>query len=182
MDDLALNKVLAAILTAGLAFMLTGLIGDALVRPARLTESAIKIDTSAVAAAAPAPKDAAPQEPIAKFLATADAGAGEATAKKVCATCHTFTQGGPAGVGPNLYGVVGGPHAHMQGFNYSDALKSKTGPWNYDELNEWLTKPAAYAPGTRMAFAGISSEKQRADVIAYLRSLSPNPLPLPPAP
>ena len=67
----------------------------------------------------------------------------------------------------------------MEGFNYSAALKGKQGPWTYDELNEWLHKPSAYAPGTRMAFAGINSDKQRADVIAYLRTLSDNPEPLP---
>jgi cytochrome c len=82
-------------------------------------------------------------------------------------------------VGPNLYGVVGGPHAHMEGFNYSAGLKAKSGPWTFDELNEWLHKPSSYVPGTRMAFAGISNDQQRADVIAYLRSLSPNPVPLP---
>jgi cytochrome c len=58
-------------------------------------------------------------------------------------------------------------------------LKSKEGPWNFDELNVWLHKPSSYAPGTRMAFAGINNDQQRADVIAYLRSLSPNPVPLP---
>jgi cytochrome c len=58
-------------------------------------------------------------------------------------------------------------------------MKAKTGPWTFDELNEWLHKPSAYVPGTRMAFAGISNDQQRADVIAYLRSLSPNPVPLP---
>jgi len=67
----------------------------------------------------------------------------------------------------------------MEGFNYSSALKGKQGPWTYDELNEWLHKPSAYAPGTRMAFAGINNDKQRADVIDWLRTLSDNPEPLP---
>ncbi len=69
----------------------------------------------------------------------------------------------------------------MQGFNYSDALKSKQGPWTFEELNHWLDKPSAYAPGTRMSFAGISSEKERANVIDFLRSLSAHPEPLPTA-
>jgi cytochrome c len=70
------------------------------------------------------------------------------------------------------------------GFDYSTALKSKTGPWTYDELNEWLTKPSAYAPGTKMGFAGISNDKTRANVIDYIHTLShnPEPLPTPPAP
>ena len=66
-----------------------------------------------------------------------------------------------------------------ENFNFSNALKGKPGAWSYEELNAWLQKPAAFAPGTRMAFAGINSEKQRADVIAYLRSLSQSPAPLP---
>jgi cytochrome c len=96
-----------------------------------------------------------------------------------CIACHTFNDGGKAGIGPNLYGVVGGPHAHMEGFNYSTALKSKKGPWTFEALNEWLTKPAAYAPGTRMTFAGVSNPKERADIIDYLRTLAKNPEPLP---
>ena len=115
------------------------------------------------------------------MLAKADPAKGEALTKKLCASCHTFDQGGKAGVGPNLYGVVGGPHGHMEGFNYSAALKGKQGPWTFDELNTWLHKPSSYAPGTRMAFAGINNAQERADVIDYLRTLSPNPEPLPAA-
>jgi cytochrome c len=69
----------------------------------------------------------------------------------------------------------------MEGFNYSAGMKAKQGPWNFDELNQWLYKPSAYVPGTRMAFAGISNDKERASVIAYLRSLSHSPVPLPAA-
>ena len=69
----------------------------------------------------------------------------------------------------------------MAGFNYTEGLKAKLGPWTYDELNEWLKKPSLYVKGTRMAFAGISNDKARADVIAYLRTLSHDPVPLPPA-
>jgi cytochrome c len=67
----------------------------------------------------------------------------------------------------------------MQGFDYSAGMKAKTGPWTFDELNEWLHKPSSYVQGTRMAFPGISNDQQRADVIDYLHTLSPNPVPLP---
>jgi cytochrome c len=94
--------------------------------------------------------------------------------------CHDWSQGGPAKVGPNLYNVVGGPHAHMAGFDYSDGLKAIKGPWTFAELNVWLHNPRDVVPDTRMSFAGLDNDQLRADVIDYLHTLSPNPLPLPP--
>src|SRR5271166_6105131 len=178
MDSMEVNKGIAAILVAGILFFLTGLIGDALVRERLPEKSALAI---AAAPAAPSGGETkpAPLPPIATLLASADPAAGEAIAKKVCVACHTFDKGGKAGVGPNLYGVVGAPHGHMEGFNYSNALKGKQGPWTFDDLNEWLHKPSAFAPGTRMAFSGINNDKQRADVIDWLHTLADNPVPLP---
>ncbi|MBV9782528.1 MAG: cytochrome c family protein [Acidisphaera sp.] len=177
MDSLKVNEVCAAVLVAGVAFMLSTVISDGLVHPTRLKEPAIKIEgapAEATGAAAPAPL-----APIAPLLATADPKAGEADMTKLCAVCHTWNQGGPARVGPNLYGIVGDKHAHMAGFSYSDGLQKLPGNWTYDQLNEWLHNPRAVVPGTRMGFAGISSDKERADVIDYLHTLSPHPEPLP---
>jgi cytochrome c len=178
MDSMEINKTVAAVLVAGIVFFLTGLIGMNLVVETHPEKPAIAIAEAPAAAGAEAPK---PVElpPIAPLLAKADVATGESTVKKLCTSCHTFNDGGKAGVGPNLYGVVGGPHAHMAGFNYTAGMKAKTGPWTFDELNEWLHQPSAYVPGTRMAFAGIKNDQLRADVIDYLHSLSPNPVPLP---
>ena len=138
-------------------------------------EVSIQIGEVAATQATQAPAAAAPAvEPIVPLLASANPQNGEAIAKRLCASCHTFNEGGRSGVGPNLYGVVGAAHGHLQGFNYSAAIKGKEGPWTYEELNHWLASPRTYAPGNRMAFAGISNAQQRADVIAYLRSISPN--------
>ena len=178
MDSIEVNKAIAAVLVAGIAFFITGTIGTVLVQEHHPQKPAIKIDVPEAAAPSGTPAPAA-LPPVANLLAKADIGAGQAYASKVCAACHSFNEGGKAGVGPNLYNVVGGPHAHMEGFNYSTALKSKTGPWTFDELNEWLHKPSAYAPGTRMSFAGISNDQERANVIDYLHTLSPKPEPLP---
>lgn len=181
MDSMEVNKAFAAVLMAGIAFLGSGLIANVLVRPTPLHEAAIKIDVPE--AAAPAPTGpTAPAAPIGVLLASADAGAGETAAKRLCTACHNFDEGGKNGVGPNLYGVLGAPHGHLDNFQYSAALKAKEGPWTYDEMNAWLLNPRGYAPGTKMAFAGISNDKQRADVIMYLRSLSKQPQPLPEAP
>jgi cytochrome c len=180
MDTMEVNKGIAAVLVVGIVFFLTGLIGDKLVQETPPSKPALDIkSSSAPAAEAPKPE---PLQAIAPLLASADPPAGEAYTKKVCVACHTFNEGGRAAVGPNLYGVVGGPHDHAEGFNYSPALeKFKGQPWTYEALNEWLFKPSQYASGTRMTFAGIPSAKDRANVIAYLRSLSKTPVPLPAA-
>ncbi len=178
MDSMEVNKGIAAVLVAGIIFFLTGLIGDSLVRE-RQPEKPVLAIAAAPAPSAGAAKPAGPA-PIAPLLASADPKVGDQFVHKVCVACHTFDKGGKPAVGPNLYGVVGGPHDHEAGFNYSPALqKFKGQPWTFDALNEWLYKPSAYAPGTRMSFAGITNDKQRADVIAYLRTLSDNPVPLP---
>lgn len=128
---------------------------------------------------------AAPAEvPIETLLASATPERGAQVAKQ-CQACHNFQEGQGPKVGPDLYGVVDRPIASVSGFNYTDALKTAAknlgGKWTFDALNKWLTKPSAVAPGTAMTFAGISNGKQRADVIAYLDTLSPHPVPLPKA-
>ena len=182
MDSLETNKVFAAVLIAGIAFSGAGLISGALVKPKELHQTAIKIDIPEAAGAGEAPANV-PDPPLAALLASADAGRGEAGVKgQGCVACHSFNDGGKAGVGPNLYGVLGAPHGHQAGFAYSAALKGKEGPWTLDEMNAWLKKPAAYAPGTKMSYAGLGDAKKRADIIMYLRSLAATPVALPAAP
>ena len=123
--------------------------------------------------------DGAPEAPIAAFLQTADATRGEAVFRK-CAACHTITPGGPAGVGPNLHGILGAAIAG-RGFAYSEALRSKGGQWNWDAMSEWLRSPRAFAPGTKMTFAGLSDAQDRADIMVYMNAQGSN-LPLPAAP
>lgn len=178
MADLENNKIFAAVLTAGIAFGAMGVVADILVHPKHLEESAIKV--AGVAAAAPAAEAEKPLPPIGPMMAAADPVAGEATAKKLCSSCHNFAEGAGKKVGPDLYGVLGRAVASAD-FEYSSALKGKGGNWDYEHLNQWLHKPGAYATGTKMAFAGISSDTTRANVIAYLRTLAHDPMPMPAA-
>jgi cytochrome c len=121
------------------------------------------------------------EKPAAFYLASADPQKGAEIFKK-CGACHTDQKGGPNGIGPQLWGVVGRPVATEAGFSYSDALKAHTGPWTFDELFQWLKSPKAYAAGTKMTFAGLSKPEDRANVIAYLNSESDSPQKLPTAP
>jgi cytochrome c len=115
-----------------------------------------------------------------KLLASASAEHGAQIAKQ-CQLCHNVEEGQGAKIGPDLYGVVDRPVASVASFNYTPALKAKGGKWTFAALDKWLTNPRADVPGTAMTFAGLSNEKQRADVVAYLDTLSKNPVPLPKA-
>ena len=98
---------------------------------------------------------------------------------KQCFTCHTIDKGGPNKVGPNQWNIVGRKKASHEGFSYSSALQAKGGDWTYEDIDHMIYKPQAFVRGTKMAFAGLPKEQDRADVIAYLRTMSDNPPPLP---
>jgi cytochrome c len=168
--DLEFNKIAAAVLTAGIIAMVTGLIAGALVHPKPLDKPGYVIAVEEKAPAAAAGGEAKGPEPITPLLASADPKAGADVAKK-CTACHTFDKGGPNRIGPNLYGIVGEPIAEGKGFAFSDALKAHKGSWDPETLNAWLFRPQAFAKGTKMTFVGLPKAKDRADVVAYLQSL-----------
>jgi cytochrome c2 len=126
------------------------------------------------------PAEGEPGAEVLPLLASADPKQGEADAA-LCKVCHTFDKGGAVMVGPNLYDMVGRKIASVEGFNYSPALKDHGGDWTYQNLDVWLTNPQAFAPGTTMAFPGVPDLKKRANIIAFLRTKSDNPVPLPEA-
>jgi len=124
----------------------------------------------------------AAEKPIAFYLASADPAKGADVFKK-CAACHNADKGGPNALGPNLWGGLGEPVGQgAHGFAFSDALKSKGGTWDWDSLSAWLKSPKAFAPGTKMTFAGLSKPEDRANVIAFLNKQSDAPKPMPAAP
>ena len=177
MNSFELNKILGALLGTCLILVAMHIAAGAIFTPAKPAKPGYEVavkEEQPQAGAAPA----APAVPIETLLASASAQRGADVAKQ-CQACHNFQEGQGPKIGPDLYNVVGRKIASVSGFNFSSALKSKNGTWDFDALNAWLTKPSAYAPGTAMTFAGLSNDKQRADVIAYLDTLSPNPVPLP---
>ena len=179
MDSFELNKILGAILGTCLGVLSINIAAGAIFAPTKPAKPGYEI---VVPEKKPGgePKQQEPQQPIEQLLASADVGRGENSAKK-CAACHTFNKGGRPLVGPNLWGVVGRPKGSEAGFNYSAALKAKGGNWTIDEINQFITNPRATIARTNMTFAGVPRATERADIIAYLNSLSDNPAPLPKA-
>ena len=114
------------------------------------------------------------------LVAKGDPKQGEADSA-LCKVCHSFQKGGPAIVGPDLYGVVGRKIASVEGFNYTPALKAHQGEWTYSNLDVWLKNPQAFAPGTAMVFPGVADDKKRANIVAFLRANADTPAPLPEA-
>jgi cytochrome c len=178
MNSFEINKILGAILFTCLGLVALNITAGALFAPEIPAKPGYEI------AVKPAPSEtgtAPPAEvPIEKALASADIKRGEATAK-VCQTCHNLTKGAGPKIGPDLWDVVGRPKGSVPGFAYSDGMKSKGGDWTVGDLNTFLTNPRGFVPGTKMTFAGLSREEQRADVIDYLNTLSDHPKPLPTA-
>jgi cytochrome c len=180
MDSFELNKILGAILGTCLILLVTSFTAGALFTPKMPEKPGFEIAAKEVPEGGGAKEAAAPSEPIEKLLQTASVAKGEAAAKK-CAACHTFEKNGPNRVGPNLFGVVGDKKGEGRGFNFSAAMKAKGGEWTDQDLNQFITNPKGFVPGTAMGFAGITKDGERADVIAYLHTLADKPVPLPTA-
>jgi cytochrome c len=180
-DSFEFNKIAGATIASTIALL--GLsIGTDMAFTPHLPEKPGYIVEGVVEEVADAGPAAEADKPIEFYLASASAEKGEAVFKK-CAACHNAAQGGANGIGPNLYGIVGAPHASRAGFSYSDALSAMKGqPWSWTELSNWLANPKDYASGNKMSFAGLKKPDERAAVMLWLNSQSANPLPIPAAP
>lgn len=180
MDSFEFNKIAGALLGALLFVFGSGVLADAIFSSAKLEKPGYALPAAAEAGGeGGGAAKAAPEEPLPDLLAKADPKRGEADTKP-CQACHNFDKGAGVKIGPPLYGVVGRPKGAVAGFDYSAGIKAKGGNWTFADINSFITDPKAFVSGTKMAFAGVPEAAKRADIIAYLRTLSDNPEPLPP--
>ena len=180
MESLLFNKIAGAGLGALLFAVGLNLLGEGIFSSESPAKPGFIVKTADAAAPAKEEK-AAPVAPIAERLKTATAAAGEKVFAN-CKSCHNAEENGPNAVGPNLWGVVGGPAAHMKTFTYSNGMQERAktaATWSYEDLDKFLTSPKAFVNGTKMTFVGLPKPEDRAAVILYLRSKAAEAVPLP---
>jgi cytochrome c len=172
LDAFEFNKIAGAGLGILLLTMSLNVISGEIFSHSHLKKPAYNLAFGEAAEAAKS--DAPAAAPVEQRLAKADMKKGEADTKP-CQACHNFEKGAGVKIGPPLYGVVDRHKGVVQGFDYSDAIKSKGGEWTDADLDQFLASPKAYAQGTKMTFAGVADPIQRADIIAYLHELAAAP-------
>ncbi len=179
MDSFEINKVVAAILMVALLVIGIDKVSDLVFHVEKPKTPGYSVDIDQVVTASASNLELEEEKiDIAAFMAMGDLTVGEKVFKK-CAACHSIVKGGKNNIGPALYNVVGRQIGVVNDYKYSKALSGYGKEWTFEELNGYLTKPAKWIKGTKMAFAGLRKEKDRASVILYLNQNSDNPLPLP---
>ncbi len=179
MDSFEWNKIFGAVLGTGLLVFGLKIVGSGLFSAEVPAKAGYAIAAAEAQTADAGGAAGGPKLSLGALLAKADPAKGEATAK-ACQACHDFSKGGANKVGPYLYGVVGRPMSKAEGFAYSEGFKAMGDkPWDYAALDQWLTAPKEFIKGTKMAYSGIHEDQKRADVLAYLASLSDAPVAFP---
>ena len=180
MDSFEINKLVAAILMVALLVIGIGKITDIIfyVEKPQTPGYVVEVEQVATNSTLLDTKTTEEKIDIAALMAIGDIVTGEKVFKK-CAACHSIVKGGKNNIGPALYNVVGRQIGVVNDYKYSKALSGYGKEWTFEELNGYLTKPAKWIKGTKMAFAGLRKEKDRASVILYMNSKGDNPKPLP---
>ena len=178
MDSFEINKIIAAVLLIALIVIGIGKISDLAFHVDRPEQSAYKIELDESTKILSTKIQEEEKVDIAALLALGNIEHGKKVFKK-CAACHLINKGADNKIGPALYGVIGRKVASKQDYKYSKAMSGYDKNWTFEEMNGYLKKPQRYIKGTKMAFAGLRKEKDRASVILYLNQSSDEPLPLP---
>ena len=179
MDSFELNKIIAAVLMVALLVIGIGKLSNIIFHVEKPKTPGYAVDVEQATTVSSSVETAVVEKiDIAALMAMGDIAAGEKIFKK-CAACHSVTKGGKNNIGPALWNVVGRKTGAVTDYKYSKALTSFDKEWTFEELNGYLIKPAKWIKGTKMAFAGLRKEKDRASVIKYLNQNSDNPVPLP---
>tara|TARA_B100000795_G_scaffold236881_1_gene197254 strand:- start:35 stop:574 length:540 start_codon:yes stop_codon:yes gene_type:complete len=179
MDSFELNKIIAAVLMVALLVIGLGKIADVAFEVKKPTNPGYKVEGQVqLASSSSSATKVIEKIDIATVMAQGDVTNGEKIFKK-CAACHSINKGGPNKIGPALYNVVGRKVGGVADYKYSKALASYGKKWSFEELNGFLIKPAKYLKGTKMSYAGLRKETDRASVIKYLNKSSDNPKMLP---
>ena len=179
MDSFEINKIVAAVLMVALLVIGIGKLSDVIFHVEKPEIPGYKVEVEQVSTASSSITTAAKEKvDIAALMAMGDIASGEKIFKK-CAACHSIIKGGKNAIGPALYNVVGRKVGSIEDYKYSKALAAYEKEWTHEELNGYLTKPAKWIKGTKMAFAGLRKEANRASVIKYLNENSDSPIPLP---
>ena len=180
MDSFEINKIVAAILMVALLIIGIGKLSDIIfyVEKPETPGYAVEVDNAVNTSTKSTSETTEDKIDISSLMALGDLTHGEKVFKK-CAACHSIVKGGKNNIGPALYNVVGRKVGAVNDYKYSKALSAYEKEWTFEELNGYLIKPAKWIKGTKMAFAGLRKEKDRASVILYLNQNSDNPLPLP---
>ncbi len=180
MDSFEINKIIAAVLLVALLVIGIGKISNMIFYVEKPEKPGYVVDVEQVSTVSAETKSDTVEEKIdiAALMAMGDIATGEKVFKK-CAACHSIVKGGKNNIGPALYNVVGRQVGSINDYKYSKALSEYNKKWTIEELNGYLIKPAKWIKGTKMAFAGLRKEKDRASVIKYLNQNSDTPLPLP---
>ena len=182
MDSFEINKIIAAVLLTALIIIGIGKFTDILFHVEKPKESAYKIEGLEIVSASTSSSDKETKVveavDIKALLAMGDLGHGEKVFKK-CSACHMIASGGKNMIGPNLWSVIGRTAGSVSDYKYSKAMVAYGKEWTFEEMNSYLIKPQAYIKGTKMAFAGLRKEKDRASVILFMNSKSSSPKPLP---
>ena len=179
MDSFELNKIVAAVLMVALLVIGIGKLSDIIFHVEKPKTPGFAVDVEQTATTSATSLEIEKEKiDIAALMTMGDPTAGEKIFKK-CAACHSIAKGGKNNIGPALYNVVGRKVGVIADYKYSKALSGYGKEWTFEELNGYLIKPAKWIKGTKMAFAGLRREADRASVILYLNQNSDNPLPLP---